>query len=67
MIFMYLAMGASLTGALYLMHAWLHLQRDHDRLQVQVEHLLDTAGTAFQHIKPALQVRVKSRKTQNRT
>lgn len=36
---LYLAISASLMGALYMLYAWLHLLRDHDMLTVQVQHL----------------------------
>ena len=36
---MYLAISGAMMGALYMLYAWLHLQRDHDMLTVQVEHL----------------------------
>ena len=38
-LYLYLAISGAMIGALYLFYARLHLQRDHESLQWQVEHL----------------------------
>ena len=38
-LYLYLAISAGLMGALYLFYSRIHLQRDHESLQWQVEHL----------------------------